>query len=365
MIEIIPDIEFKKELGRLSKASLNECMQCGTCSVVCSLAPDDNPFPRKEMIWAGWGLKGKLMADTDVWLCYQCGDCSTYCPRGVKPADVLSVIRKMTYRHYARPRFIGTILSKPVWLPVALLIPVVIISFILMLAGTFAIPEGPVLYSKFFPHGWLNASFTLITALSYGLGIAGLMRFLKDLKKSFSAELSPREFFSSLFSLRKEILLHRNFSGCKTNYARKWTHLLVFYGFIMLLFVTVFAIIASLTGNYPLKLTNPFKIAGNAAGIMLLSGLTVMIVKRLIQKDQAGRSDYGDWLLLISLLVLTLSGIIVEIARFQDWSLAYHLYFFHLVCVWFVIIYLPYTKFGHLLYRTVAMAFAHAIQRDR
>ena len=135
MVELEPDIRFKKELTKKSGASLNECIQCGTCSVVCSLAPKEKPFPRKEMIWAAWGLKEHLIANTDVWLCHQCGDCSTYCPRGVKPADVISAVRKMTYLHYARPRFLGIMLSNPKWLPVAVLIPIVIIASILLFHG--------------------------------------------------------------------------------------------------------------------------------------------------------------------------------------------------------------------------------------
>lgn len=365
MIEVAPDIKFKKELTRISGASLNECIQCGTCSVVCSLAPEEKPFPRKEMMWAAWGLKEHLIANTDVWLCHQCGDCSTYCPRGVKPADVISAVRKMTYLQYARPRFLGVMLSNPKWLPVAVLIPIVIIASILLMAGTLRIPEGPVLYSKFFPHGWLNSSFTVITGLSYGLAISGLVRFINDIKKQFSVEITIKQFFRSLFSFRKGILSHEKFDSCQANHFRKWAHLLVFYGFILLLFVTAFAIIAAITHNYPLKFSNPFKIMGNVAGIMLLIGLGMMIVRRLVYKEKTGKSDYADWLLLISLLLLTISGIIVETARFQNWSSAYHLYFFHLVCVWFVIIYLPYTKFGHILFRTVAVVIAHAIQRDK
>jgi quinone-modifying oxidoreductase subunit QmoC len=364
MIEVTPDIEFKKELRHISEAPLSECMQCGTCSVVCSLAPDEKPFPRKEMIWAGWGLKDKLIANTDVWLCHQCGDCSIHCPRGVKPADVLAAVRKMTYQQYARPRFLGTLLSKPKWLPVAILIPVAVILLILLSAGTLTIPEGPVLYSRFFPHAWLNGSFTIITLMAYGMAFSGLVKFWNDLRKQFPAENSRTGFLRSLFSIRKEILSHSKFGTCQANYTRKWAHLLVFYGFILLLLVTAYAIAAAVTGHYPLKVTNPFKIAGNIAGIMLLAGLGIMSFNRLFRKEKSGKSDYVDWLLLISLLLLTLSGIIVETARFQNWSLAYHLYFFHLVCVWFVIIYLPYTKFGHLLYRTVAITFAHASKRD-
>jgi quinone-modifying oxidoreductase subunit QmoC len=363
MIEITPDIQFKKQLKKISRAPLNECMQCGTCSVVCSLSPDDNPFPRKELVWAGWGMKKNLMTDTDIWLCHQCSDCSAYCPRGVQPSNVLAAIRQMTYLHYARPRFLGILLNKPVWLPVALLIPVIIIVAILKMAGTFSIPEGPVNYSRFFPHAWLNGSFTLLTFLFYGLSLSGLLKFWNELKISYSGFKSEKNFLSSLFALRKQILFHTNFNSCTTDRTRKWSHILVFYGFILLLVVTAYAIFATITKKYPLSLNNPFKILGNIAGLMLIIGLGIMMINRLFNKQKTGSSNYADWLLLISIFMLTVSGVVVEVARFQNWTIAYHLYFFHLVCVWFTIIYLPYTKFGHLLYRTIAMSFAESINR--
>lgn len=363
MIDIAPDIQFKKQIRKISKAPLNECIQCGTCSVVCSLAPEERPFPRKEMVWAGWGLKDKLIGNTDIWLCHQCGDCTTHCPRGVKPADVLAAVREISYRYYARPRFIGIILSKATWLPVAILIPVVIIAAIIYLAGTLSILEGPVNYSGFFPHIWLNSSFTLITVLSYWLAIGGLVKFWKDMKAHFPNIKPTKNLIASIFNIRKDILTHSRFSGCVSQKSRKIAHALVFYDFILLLFVTLYAIFATITHRYPLGIANPFKILGNIAGIMLLIGLSIMILNRIFNKKEIGNSTYADWLLLISMFLLTLSGGIVEMARFQNWRLAYHLYFFHLVCVWFVIIYLPYTKFGHLLYRTLAMAFTESIGR--
>ena len=364
MIEAATDIQFKKELRSLSKSPLNECMQCGTCSVVCSLAPDDRPFPRKEMVWAGWGLSEKLIGNADVWLCHQCGDCSTYCPRGVKPADVLAAVRTMTYRFFARPAFLGKIVSEARWLPVAILIPVVIIAAILALAGTLRIPEGPVNYSAFFPHAWLNASFTLLTLLSYGLAVSGLKKFWQTMKSQFPETNPQKGLFKAAWDAKTTIMTHRRFSGCNSQKIRKAAHILVFYGFILLLLVTLYAIVATVIHQYPLTATNPFKILGNIAGLMLLAGLIIMIYNRLRNNSEVGKGGYSDWMLIIAILLLTLSGGVVELARFQNWSLAYHLYFFHLVCVWFVVIYLPYTKFGHIVYRTLAMVFASSINRN-
>lgn len=364
MIEVKPDIEFKKQLKKISNSSLTKCMQCGTCSVVCSLAPTDRPFPRKEMIWASWGLKEKLIGNTDIWLCHQCGDCSAHCPRGAKPSDVFAAVREISYQHYAKPKFLGKILNNPKWLPVAILIPIVIISTILILAGTFQIPEGPVNYSKFFPHAWLNSSFSFLWFLTIGLGIIGLRNFWNDLKKQNPNSKSSGSFLKNLFSIRKEIILHSNFSKCSTQKSKKLAHLLVFYGFILLLLVTAFAIYAAIVHKYPLELTHPFKILGNIAGLMLFIGLGIMIINRVFNKNDFGSNTYSDCLFLISLILLTSSGVIVEAARFLNWNLAYHLYFFHLICVWFIIIYLPYTKFGHLLFRVVAMVYAKSIGRE-
>ena len=361
--EISPDKHFRKQLKELSGSDLGTCIQCGTCSVVCSLAPEERPCPRKEMIWAGWGLKSELLGNCDIWLCHQCGDCSTYCPRSVKPADVLAAVRALTYQHYARPRFMGKILSHPKWLPMAVLIPVVIISLILSMAGTFSIPEGPVNYSRFFPHAWLNSSFTLLTLISFLFAFRGMAEFWKDMRIMFPDSKPEKRYLKSLHEVFLQMVSHSNFDGCKGQKSRKLAHMLVFFGFILLLMVTIYAIVAAITGKYPLKISNPFKIAGNVASVMLFTGLGIMIINRLINPSGFGKSNYSDWLLLVSMFLLTLSGSLVQFARFDNWNSAYHLYFFHLVCVWFVIIYLPYTKFGHLVYRTMAMTFARSVGR--
>jgi len=314
------------------------------------------------MVWSGWGLKDKLMGNVDVWLCHQCGDCSSYCPRDVKPADVIASVRQMSYQHYARPGFLAKLVNSPSWLPVAIAIPVVVIILILSLAGTFKIPDGPVDYSAFFPHGWLNSTFSAITLFFYGLAARGIGSFWKDMRILTPAKEGVNGKLP-LFKVLGEILSHSNFSTCGSRPVRKVAHMLLFFGFGLLVMVTLYAIWASITHNYPLPFLSPFKIAGNLASVMIITGLGIMAGQRLFNKDVFGKSGYSDWMLLISIAVLTLSGTLVEMARFGNWDIAYYLYFFHLVAVWFVIMYLPFTKLGHIFYRTTALLYARSIGR--
>ncbi len=360
---IEPDIDFIKHLKKDCGSALTTCMQCGNCTAVCDLSPKNNPFPRKEMIWASWGLKEKLLGDPDIWLCHQCGDCSATCPRDIRPGDVIASIRNYCYQHYARPRFVGKIMQKPAFLPLIIGFPVLVISVILLLAGTLKIPEGPVMYSKFFPHGLLNISFLLLVLASFSGFVIGLKQYWENLKHSATVTKPDGTLLPGFFSVLYTILTHKDFRTCTANRYRFWAHFMVFWGFVLLLAVTFYAILATLFFEYPMGFWNPVKILGNIAGLFLLLGCSIMIWQRIIDKEMRANSNYSDWLFIISLSLLTVSGLIVEIARFQNWSYAYHLYFVHLVLVWMVIMYIPYTKFAHFLYRTLAMTYSKYLGR--
>jgi quinone-modifying oxidoreductase subunit QmoC len=107
-----PDLEFVKGVMEAGGDTVNRCYQCATCSIICPLSTDESPFPRKEMLWAQWGLGSKVAGDADVWLCHNCGDCTKYCPRDARPGDVLSAIRINAIKHYAQPKALANILNR-------------------------------------------------------------------------------------------------------------------------------------------------------------------------------------------------------------------------------------------------------------
>ena len=107
-----------------------------------------------------------------------------------------------------------------------------------------------------------------------------------------------------------KIFKHSDFRNCNTNRFRSVAHLLVFWGFGLLLFVTFFAILAVIFFEYPMNFLHPVKIAGNIGGLFLIIGCTIMIIQKIKEKKHSkGKRAYAEWLFIISLFLLTLSGI--------------------------------------------------------
>ena len=106
-INVQPDRQFIASLKEAGGDALKKCYQCATCSVACPLSTDGSPFPRREMIYAQWGLKDKLVNNPNVFLCHQCGDCTAMCPRGARPGDVMGAVRAYVYAELGWPKFLA------------------------------------------------------------------------------------------------------------------------------------------------------------------------------------------------------------------------------------------------------------------
>ena len=115
----------------------------------------------------------------------------------------------------------------------------------------------------------------------------------------------------------------------------------------------------------PYSLVNPIKWIGNVGAVILIFGSSLALVNRLSQGEDAGKGTYFDWLFLLVVLGTGVTGLLSEILRLADLpGAAYPTYFIHLVCVWFLFAYFPFSKFAHALYRTTALVYARHIGRE-
>ena len=56
---------------------------------------------------------------------------------------------------------------------------------------------------------------------------------------------------------------------------------------------------------------------------------------------------------------------LTELTRIAGWApVTFTLYFLHLICIFFLIAYLPFTKLAHLVYRTTAMVYSEYAGRS-
>ena len=109
----------------------------------------------------------------------------------------------------------------------------------------------------------------------------------------------------------------------------------------------------------PWPLWHPVKILGYGSGAAVLVACAVFGYRRLADKENAGKSTYSDWLFLSVLFMTTLTGFLSSWLRLAGAAApAYWIYFIHLVLVFFLLVYIPYSKFAHLVYRSAAMLYA-------
>jgi quinone-modifying oxidoreductase subunit QmoC len=81
--------------------------------------------------------------------------------------------------------------------------------------------------------------------------------------------------------------------------------------------------------------------------------------------EQAGGTSYFDWFFLFMIFGTGVTGLLTEIIRYAgSGSVAYFLYMIHLMFILALFIYLPFSKFAHLGYRTVAIAWGKSVGRD-
>jgi quinone-modifying oxidoreductase subunit QmoC len=106
----------------------------------------------------------------------------------------------------------------------------------------------------------------------------------------------------------------------------------------------------------PLPQDNISKLIGNGSAILLVIGGLMLLSGRLEDKERIGRSSAFDTFFLGVVLLVTFTGVLTEMGRYlMSPTLACYVYVVHLGAVLCLFVTTPYSKFAHLVYRTLAM----------
>lgn len=386
-------MEFVRGLQAAGGETLKKCYQCATCSVACPMAPANAPYPRKEMAWASWGLKEKLRRDVDLWLCHNCGNCAELCPRGARPADLMGAARNMIYKDLTAPAVVGTWMSSAKGLPFLFGIPALLWLAVWWIRAGYnggewfpRAADGRIVFGQIFYGDYTIDPIFMITFFGACFVLyTGVTRLLALFRPEGAVLVlgKTKPWWLHLYDVVvEEILTHKKFDQCvapsdtptavQEKTSRKAGHMALFYSFAILAFVTAVVAVGHWGGKVipavkletPLQLSNPVKILANLGALGLLFGLGALTLRRMGLNPKHQGSGFYDWYLLGVIWVVAVTGILSQAFRLLDAvKPAFCVYYLHLVAVWMLFAYLPWSKLGHFVYRTAALTYVRMMGR--
>jgi len=146
-------------------------------------------------------------------------------------------------------------------------------------------------------------------------------------------------------------------------YKKRWfIHAAIMWGFLGLFLATVLDYFLYLLEIKPIgtwvPIWYPVRLLGTLAGVVMMYGVSAAIIRRLKKADETSKnSTPSDWIFLILLWLGGLTGFALEIALYlpQPHAWSYWMLLIHLIVVVELLVLLPFSKFAHVVYRTVAL----------
>jgi citrate/tricarballylate utilization protein len=335
----------------------NACRYCeGYCAVFPALEKRRNFTPGDVIYLAN--------------LCHDCRACYYACmyapPHefGVNIPQTLAEVRERTYAQYALPRVASNLASRHgLVLVLATLVGALFFAGVAVVAGDsrrmFVASSGPGAFYAVVPYLAMMVPFLVLTLYAVGVLLAGAFAFVRDTRIGWrwSATLG-----AAADALTLRYLQGGTADGCyypseRTSNGRLMLHMLVFYGFLSALAATIAAfIMQDFLGQLPpYPLVSVPVVLGSVGGVAMIVGATGLLwLKWRSDRAPADASTRTlDWLFLLSLDVVSITGMLLLIAR--DTPAMGTLLVLHLATVVALYVSAPYGKFAHVVYRYAAL----------
>jgi citrate/tricarballylate utilization protein len=346
------------------------CNSCRYCEGLCAV------FPAMEM--------RRSFSDGDLNylanLCHACGACYTDCQFSppheyhVNVPQTLAIARAESYAAYAWPRAFAGMFARnglAIGLVAAASVAVFIFGFA---AGNdrevlFGIHTGPGAFYQLMPHPAMAALFG--TALLYAIvALAmGVRAFWRDIGEPIGMRADPASLLQAIRDAGELRYLDGGGVGCvnadeRPTDRRKLYHHLTFYGFALCFAATCVGTLY----HYLLAREAPYPwwdlpvVLGTLGGIGLVIGPIGLLAEKfrrdpeLVDQAQSGM----DAAFTVTLLLTALTGL--ALLFWRDTAAMGALLALHLGVVFALFVTMPYGKFVHGIYRTVALV-RHARER--
>jgi nitrate reductase gamma subunit len=320
-------------------------------------------------------LKDQLLSSKELWLCYYCGECTQTCPQQADPGEFMAAARRYAITSYDPLGLAKLLYISPILSSIFLVLLAVAISFSVY-AVHGPMPTDTLKFFDFIPSSVIH-TVGVIGMITVGLLILmGVVNMIVKVRGQGMQGMRINWLIALWEAVVVEALAQRRFQrDCETAaekptwYLQKWfVHASTLWGFLGLLLATALDYLLDLVG---IKATgtwvhfwNPVRLLGTAAGLFLVYGTTISLIRRIRKTNEtAAHSTVSDWAFLILLWLTGVSGFLLEVAVYlpspAPWM--YWTLLCHITVAAELLMLLPFTKFAHAIYRTIALYF-HALK---
>lgn len=366
------DVTFLRDLKRFGAFDIGACFNCGNCTAVCQLSEEGAAFPRRLIRFGQLGMRDRLASAREVWLCWNCRECSDTCPRQARPSEYVEAARRYTIAKLdptgiARAMYGSTPFLAGFALSLAVLFAAVLVGH----AGSPA--AGQLDLFGFIPFRLIHDVGVAVMALVGLVAVVTTVRLVRHLSEGLgptgedgslaagSAGSLSRAIHATA-ALLSEMVGQRRFRSCDVPdrqplLLRPWlVHCSLMWGFIGLGVATAFDLLFKTPGEL-VPIWYFSRLVGTVSGLFLMYGATVTLVRHA----RPGRSNLSrllpaDWLFVGLLFLVGLTGFALELVIYMPQATAagYVLFLAHVVMAMELLVLFPFTKFAHALYRPLA-----------
>ncbi len=353
-----------EDLLRYGAEDVHMCYHCGDCSAVCVHSDEMFRFPRKSTRQLQMGLERKIETSLEPWLCYYCGQCSEQCPREAAPGETMMSLRRWLIARYDLTGIAGLFFrSRTAEILAVIMVALITGAFLLyhgFTTGNILVYDGP---DAFLESSFIHKFDLIIGSILalFLIGNAFRMWYLIMIKGN--PYTTPWWLYiKQIYLLPLHFFSQKRYAKCDNPkdsaiHIPWFAHLGLMLGYVTML-VLVMVFLPALQQGPGINWS--IHVFAYLASIGLIVGTVYFIYSRFKKQHiQYQKSHSTDWVFIILLVIIVLTGIVQHILhRSGLFEAANIIYILHLMSVVPWLLRMPFSKWAHLLYRPLAMYFA-------